>query len=137
MSDLPLSGSTRGTLDRMLWPTLLSGLYCPNQKQSQALSDVQSRPSRHLPEQRETDERSNNYKCVALSPFHRIASYLVGVVQTHQLQIKVLLKEVTSSALCLTGEIYNTSDRAEPLKKSNDESVCDASKSEYFYLRGH
>ena len=40
-------------------------------------------------------------------------------------------KEVTSSASCLSGEICNTTDRAEPLKKSNDESICDASKSEF------
>ena len=40
-------------------------------------------------------------------------------------------KEISSSASCLSGEIYNTTDRAEPLKKSNDESVCDAIKSEF------
>ena len=100
----------------MLWPTLLSGLYCPNQKQSQALSDVQSRPSRHLPEQRETerDQTITSALPSLLPPYRQLFS---GRGPDSSATDQVLLKEVTSSALCLTGEIYNTSDRAGAVKE--------------------
>ena len=52
---MSLSGTARVTLDRMLWPTLLPELYCPDTKRAKAVSHVQSFSTRHFPEQGETE----------------------------------------------------------------------------------